>query len=54
MVSAGTLFDKQAIQLRDNKGYEIHGMEMRVGLKKGARVTAHKSDKAFLFVDSKF
>jgi hypothetical protein len=47
MVSAGTLFNRQVLLLTD-------GMQMRVGIKKGARVTAHGGqEKAFIFVDCK-
>jgi len=53
MVSAGTLFDKNAVPLMDNRGAAIHGMDMRVGFKKGARVTCHDVAKPFIFLDMK-
>ncbi|KAI6191664.1 Piwi domain-containing protein [Aphelenchoides bicaudatus] len=48
------LFDKQTTDLKDRNG-SIHGVHLRVGLKKGTRVTDHpdKGPKAFIFGDMK-
>lgn len=56
MVSAGTLFEKRAAPLKDNRGNAITGVELRAGLRKGARATDHPNSgpKAFIFTDSKF
>jgi hypothetical protein len=56
MVSAGTLFEKRAVPLKNGRGNMVAGLEMRAGLKESARVTEHAQSgpKAFVFVDRKF